>query len=73
MFPWIFILLYWWITIYLYYDIENFNIKSVEFSAEAGFYDEPFYLTLSAPDGCNIFYTLDGSTPDKNAILSRMS
>ncbi|MBQ9609650.1 MAG: InlB B-repeat-containing protein [Lachnospiraceae bacterium] len=33
------------------------------FSHEAGFYEEEFGLTLRAADGCDIYYTLDGSTP----------
>ena len=33
------------------------------FSAEGGFFDDPFSLTLTAEDGAAIFYTLDGSTP----------
>lgn len=39
------------------------------FSADSGFYAEPFYLELSHPEGQQIFYTLDGSRPDQNAIL----
>lgn len=39
------------------------------FSADSGFYEEPFYLELSHPEGRQIFYTLDGSRPDRNAIL----
>ena len=33
------------------------------FSHQGGFYDQAFELTLSAGDGCSIYYTLDGSTP----------
>lgn len=40
---------------------------SVLFSKEAGFYEEPFELELSAKSG-TIYYTLDGSVPDKNSI-----
>lgn len=40
---------------------------SVLFSKEAGFYEEPFELELSAESG-TIYYTLDGSVPDKNSI-----
>lgn len=32
-------------------------------SAPGGFYEEAFSLTLSAPEGCAIYYTLDGSVP----------
>ena len=33
------------------------------FSAESGFYDAPFSLTISAADGAAIYYTTDGSLP----------
>lgn len=33
------------------------------FSAESGFYEQPFALTLQAGEGETIYYTLDGSTP----------
>ncbi len=39
------------------------------FSRESGFYEEPFELELTAPFGAEIYYTLDGSEPDENAIL----
>ncbi|MCM1056287.1 MAG: CotH kinase family protein [Firmicutes bacterium] len=32
-------------------------------SVESGFYDEPFMLAISAPEGAQIYYTLDGGTP----------
>lgn len=39
------------------------------FSEESGFYNEPFDLEIYAPPGTRIFYTMDGSDPDENAIL----
>lgn len=45
---------------------ENNNI--VSFSKEAGFYEEEFYLELSS-SGETIYYTLDGTIPNKNSIL----
>lgn len=39
------------------------------FSHESGFYEEPFELALYAPPGTQIFFTLDGSEPDENAII----
>ena len=33
------------------------------FSQESGFYTGTFDLTLTAPEGCTIYYTLDGSDP----------
>lgn len=38
------------------------------FSCESGFYNEPFYLELSAPPNAKIYYTLDCSDPDVNSI-----
>lgn len=38
------------------------------FSAEPGFYEYPFRLRIYAPKGTEIYYTLDGSVPDENAI-----
>ncbi len=34
------------------------------FSHQAGFYDAPFVLSLSADENVRIYYTLDGSVPD---------
>ena len=36
---------------------------TLTFSAESGFYQAPFSLTLAAPDKAEIYYTLDGSRP----------
>lgn len=38
------------------------------FSAESGFYEDSFELELYAPVGTEIYYTLDGSEPDENAM-----
>lgn len=38
-------------------------------SAESGFYDEPFDLSITAPEGTSIYYTLDGSCPTAESIL----
>lgn len=43
------------------------NSGEIIFSRESGFYDEGFYLRLYAPAG-EIYYTLDGSDPDRNSI-----
>ena len=39
------------------------------FSAESGFYEEPFKLCLTAPEGEDIYYTLDGSEPTPESFL----
>ncbi len=38
-------------------------------SVPSGFYEDPFYLTLSAPAGTEIHYTLDGSEPTGESPL----
>lgn len=40
-----------------------------DFSAEAGFYLQPVTLSLSAPAGSLIYYTLDGSEPTDRSFL----
>ncbi len=40
----------------------------VEFSKGSGFYDESFKLELTADAGSEIYYTVDGSEPDKNSV-----
>ncbi len=41
----------------------------VEFSAASGFYKEAFRLTLKSARGYDIYYTLDGSEPNKESLL----
>ncbi|MBQ4363857.1 MAG: chitobiase/beta-hexosaminidase C-terminal domain-containing protein, partial [Oscillospiraceae bacterium] len=38
--------------------------EALVMSAESGFYDAPFDLEITAPAGCTIYYTTDGSIPD---------
>lgn len=38
------------------------------FSRESGFYESAFHLSIYAPRGTKIYYTLDGSVPDENSI-----
>lgn len=38
------------------------------FSAESGFYEDAFYLEITAPEGCHVYYTLDSSIPNRNSI-----
>lgn len=42
------------------------EVKAVKFSAEGGIYAAEFKLTISAPSGYIIYYTLDGSDPAVN-------
>lgn len=48
---------------------KHYDYTELVFSQESGFYDEPFILELHAPIGTEIYYTLDGSEPDENALL----
>ena len=38
-------------------------VHKPEFSHESGYYDSEFKLTLTADEGCDIYYTTDGSDP----------
>ncbi len=38
-------------------------VNTPEFSVESGFYNSSFVLTLSAGEGCTIYYTTDGTVP----------
>lgn len=51
----------------LLYDEKN-SYTELTFSKGSGFYEESFELELYAPAGTEIYYTLDGSDPDENAI-----
>ncbi len=44
------------------------DLQAPSFSAEAGFYDEPFYLEIAVDQDADIYYTLDGSDPSKDGI-----
>lgn len=48
--------------------IRQRTLKEPEFSVKGGFFDDPVTLSLSAGEGEEIFYTLDGSDPDENSI-----
>lgn len=43
--------------------------ETPDFSAESGFYENEFYLTLSADKRYAIYYTLDGSIPTRESRL----
>lgn len=38
-------------------------VEQPVFSAPSGFYDEDFSLTITAPEGCTVYYTLDSTRP----------
>ncbi len=46
-----------------------YDVDSLEFSKAGGFYDDPFELEIRAPEGMQIYYTLDGSEPDITGLL----
>lgn len=43
-------------------------VNEPTFSVESGFYDNPFYIEISADSGMDIYYTKDGSTPNNKSI-----
>ncbi len=43
------------------------TLEAPVFSAESGFYDEPFLLALTAKEGESVHYTTDGSMPTADA------
>lgn len=43
------------------------SVEPPVFSAPSGFYDEPFQLSITAPEGCTVYYTLDSSRPGPDA------
>lgn len=44
------------------------EVEIPQFSHAGGFYEEEFLLTLQAKEGDRIYYTLDGSIPDEEAL-----
>lgn len=48
-------------------DVSHYTLEVPGFSHETGVYDGPFTLTLTAPLGTTIHYTLDGSTPTQDS------
>lgn len=46
----------------------TFPLNPPVFSQESGFYPNAFSLTLSSDENTQIYYTLDGSLPDKNSL-----
>lgn len=54
------------------YGNHNESTKDIVFSKASGFYNKEFTLRLYAPTD-EIYYTLDGSAPDKNSIKYQSS
>lgn len=46
---------------------EPYDAEGMHFSAGSGFYKSGFLLTITADDGGEIYYTLDGSIPTANS------
>lgn len=44
------------------------EVESPQISHSSGFYEEPFELVMSASLGSEIYYTLDGSVPNRNSF-----
>lgn len=44
-------------------NTEPIEVKPPTFSADSGFYEDDFYLSLSAEEGATIYYTLDCTDP----------
>lgn len=42
-------------------------LEEPEFSAESGFYEEDFEVAIEAPEGTEVYYTLDGSLPTEES------
>lgn len=49
--------------------INDTDLSAPVLSAESGFYDNPFSLSITSPDNVSIYYTLDGSIPTSDSIL----
>ena len=49
-------------------DTEPFQAEGMLFSAKSGFYDKDISLTISAPEGWKVYYTLDGSVPTAKTV-----
>lgn len=41
----------------------------IHVSKESGFYNQPFFLKMTSTKGSRIYYTLDGTSPNKNSMV----
>ena len=55
-------------AVYAFYAQSVKKAEAPVFSAQSGFYEEAFYLELTAPEGCSIYYTLDSTDPDRTSL-----
>lgn len=55
-----------WLGLLLWLFAARAEAQTVRFSPERGFFTEPITLTLDAPPGYTVHYTLDGSEPTPN-------
>ena len=51
------------------YDIKSSAPDEPILSLESGAYDKPQVIKVTAPFGCNVYYTLDGSDPDRSSRI----
>ena len=42
-------------------------VQAPSFSQKSGFYGDSFNLEINVPEGCKVYYTLDGNTPDSTS------
>ena len=53
-------------------DADILSVISLDvpvFNVESGFYDEPFELVITAPEGSTVYYTLDGGNPTCDSYI----
>jgi len=48
--------------------LPSVTLQAPVFSAESGFYEDPFWLTITAKEGGKVYYTLDGSEPTPDSL-----
>lgn len=47
----------------------DIKVNKPEFSVDSGFYSTDIYLEINSDENTRVYYTLDGSSPDKNSYL----
>ena len=52
-------------------QVSSCSIEQPVFSHESGFYEDEFYLEITASNEATIYYTLDGSLPDESSYIYR--